>query len=229
MFNSELKKDALKRLERAKNNHMNALAVLERNAESLHDFRVNHSTPLIGEFTAYINTLANHPKEFDSTIIKYNKAFKRYESAVLKLVETSNHTDKVNKATIGAAVATRVIGLPALSTVAGVSLLGPLAIGGIIAGVFVASSKNKKIAEEAQDTTKEILKAVSKLKASNVELSEIHRITEKHTNGIKECFEILKSSAPNDYQNFNFEHKEILGSLINHINSLSILLKSNPT
>ena len=229
MLNSGLKKDALERLERAKNNHMNARAVLERHCESLHDFRVNHSTPLINEFASYISTLANHPKEFDSTVIQYNQAFKEYQSSVLKLVETSNHTDKINNVTIGAAVATKVIGLPAISMVAGIPLLGPLAIGGIVAGVFFASSKNKKIAEEAQDTTKIILKAVRQLKASTLELSEIHRITEKHTNGVKEFFEILKSSAPNNYQDFNFEHKEILSSLINHINSLSILIKSNPT
>ncbi len=108
------------------------------------------------------------------------------------------------------------------------ALAGPIGIGigavGIIGGGLYASSKNKKIVQEANCKRKEIETKNAVLNAAKLEISEIYTLTKKHRNGVQKLLEELKNSTPKDYSAFSNEEKQKLGALINHINALSALL-----
>lgn len=108
------------------------------------------------------------------------------------------------------------------------ALAGPIGIGigaaGIIGGGLYASSKNKKIVQEANRNRKEIETQNAVLNAAKLEINEIFALTEKHRNGVQKLLEELKFSAYKDYSVFSDEAKQKIGTLINHINALSALL-----
>lgn len=108
------------------------------------------------------------------------------------------------------------------------ALSGPLgwAIGGaaLIGSGMFARSKNRKIAEEANQKRKKILIYDASLKAANVEIESLSTLTIEHSHGTEKILDWLKINAPTDYSLFNSEQKSYLSSLINHIESLSKLL-----
>lgn len=108
------------------------------------------------------------------------------------------------------------------------ALAGPVgwAVGGILlAGTGIFSyRKNKRIGEEAMAKRKEVEVFDNALKAALVEIKELIHLTKTHTQGIKELLERLLAIPVQDYLLFNTVQKEQVGSLVNHINSLSALL-----
>lgn len=108
------------------------------------------------------------------------------------------------------------------------ALAGPIgwAVGGILlAGTGIFSyRKNKRIGEEAMSKRKEVDVFDTALKAALVEIHELIHLTETHTQGIKELLKTLLAISVQDYSKFNPHQKEQVGSLVNHINSLSVLL-----
>lgn len=108
------------------------------------------------------------------------------------------------------------------------AMAGPIgwAVGGVLlAGTGIFSyRKNKRIGEEAMAKRKEIEVFNVTLKAALIEIQELIKLTKAHTQGIKELLEILLAMPVKDYVLFNSKQKEQVGSLVNHINSLSMLL-----
>jgi hypothetical protein len=108
------------------------------------------------------------------------------------------------------------------------ALAGPIGVGigavSLIGGGLYASSKNKKIVQEANCKREEIETANAMLNAAKLEISEISTLTVKHRNGVQKLIEELKDSTHKDYSVFSDEAKQKLGALINHINALSALL-----
>jgi hypothetical protein len=108
------------------------------------------------------------------------------------------------------------------------ALAGPIGwtIGGIglASGGLLARTKNKKLAEEADEVRKKIEVGIATLNAANHEISFLISQTNLHTNGVKNLLLSLKEQAPTDYSIFTTDQKEKLASLINHIQSLSKLL-----
>ena len=108
------------------------------------------------------------------------------------------------------------------------ALAGPIGIGigavGIIGGGLFAYSKNKKIAQEANEKRKEIYKANLILKASKKEIGELIALTRQHQSGVLKLLRELDNIAPDNYASFNELEKHKLGALVNHITSLSALL-----
>lgn len=108
------------------------------------------------------------------------------------------------------------------------ALTGPVgwAIGGVAlvgSGLF-ARSRNKKIAEEANAKCKEIKVHDARMKAATHEVERLIEATEQHVSGVMSLLQALVLRAPTDYRSFSAEHKEWLGALVNHIQSLSALL-----
>lgn len=108
------------------------------------------------------------------------------------------------------------------------ALAGPIGMGiaafGLIGGGLLANSKNKKIASEANTKRKEIETGISVLKVSELEINELYVLTNKHQIGVINLLIDMEKSAPKDYKDFRDEQKRKLGSIINHLNSLSQLL-----
>lgn len=108
------------------------------------------------------------------------------------------------------------------------ALAGPVgwAIGGtaLVGSALFARSKNRKIAEEANAKRKVIEVHNASLKAAGHEITRLIDATKQHVNGVNGLLYQLTQTAPKDYRMFSGQQKEWLGALINHIQSLSMLL-----
>jgi len=113
------------------------------------------------------------------------------------------------------------------------ALAGPIGIGigaiGLIGGGLFASSKNKDLAEKANNQRKEIETTVKTLEASTVEINGLIKLTNEHSRGVKLMLLTLSKSAPSNYLSFSQSHKQMLSALINHIESLSMLINKKVT
>ena len=110
------------------------------------------------------------------------------------------------------------------------ALTGP--VGWAIGGLAVAGSatylntRNKNIAEEATQERVKVEAEVRSLKTANREIEGLGQRTEEHSKGCLAELDWLTNHAPKNYRQFNLEQKERLAALINHIRSLSQLLKA---
>lgn len=113
------------------------------------------------------------------------------------------------------------------------ALAGPIGwgigISGLIGGGLLASSKNKKIAEEANNQRYDIEKGIEKFKRAIIEIDGTIKSTNKHSKGIKDLLDILTKYAPKNYMEYNQREKELLASLINHIQGFSNLINQKVT
>lgn len=108
------------------------------------------------------------------------------------------------------------------------TMAGP--IGWAVGAFMLAStgvysySKNKKIAEEAIEKRKNIEKLDRSLQIASTDIKELIKLTNLHLTGIKDLLVQLKQIPVNDYSQFTLAQKELVGSLINHMSSLAVLL-----
>lgn len=112
------------------------------------------------------------------------------------------------------------------------ALAGPIGwgIGGaaIIGGGLYARSKNKQVAEDAQAHRLSIEASSRTLSVARDWVAQMIGATRQHASGMSELLGVLTRNAPRDYQLFNAGQKEMLGALINHMNSLAKLLNKAP-
>lgn len=108
------------------------------------------------------------------------------------------------------------------------ALAGPIGWGiagtGMIGAGLFASSKNKKIAEEANDQRYEIELGTKKLKLNVEKIDGFINLILNHNRGIKELLKLLEISAPKNYKDYSMEEKQMLASLINHVQGLGKLI-----
>lgn len=110
--------------------------------------------------------------------------------------------------------------LLALAGPVGWGLAGLAAVGGV---TYVARANNK-IAKEAAEKLKPIEAGICTLKVSMQEISRLLDLTQEHTQGMRKIFKSLSKSTPHSYSDFDENQKEMLASLVNHVQSLSALL-----
>ena len=113
------------------------------------------------------------------------------------------------------------------------ALAGPVGwgVGGAVlvgSGLYL-NSRNRKHAREANDQRIKVEADIRALQSARHEISGLHRRTSDHSAGCRTALVWLRSTAPNDYRAFNDEQKERLAALINHIRSLSELLRAEVT
>jgi hypothetical protein len=106
MFNSDLKKQSLKRLEDATKKYKSITELVQTNSLQLLNSR-KPASDLINKVEEYINTLANTPKEFNSKIeeIKINI---RSFSALLDLEFEDDKNKKISGSIVGGGIAAGV-------------------------------------------------------------------------------------------------------------------------
>lgn len=108
------------------------------------------------------------------------------------------------------------------------ALAGPVgwAIGGValVGGGIFAHSKNIKIAEDAIQQRKELDVHTAQLRAGLVEIERTLELTIRHVEGVRTLLNRCEMAAPHNYEDFEDNHKEWVGSLVNHVHSLSKLL-----
>ena len=107
-------------------------------------------------------------------------------------------------------------------------IAGPVgwAIGGtaLAGSALFASSKNKKIAEEARNKAIEVEKMTRKFKRINSEILEIHTLTVEHGKGINKIYQKLLKTEKTDYNAFTPDEQYELGALVNDTKAFAKLL-----
>ncbi|MGX6591745.1 hypothetical protein [Cetobacterium ceti] len=108
------------------------------------------------------------------------------------------------------------------------TLAGPIGWGiagaGLIGSGLFASSKNKKIAEEANEQRYEIEVGIRKLKLNVEKIDGLIKLITDHSRGVKQILRTLEISAPINYKDYSMEEKQLLASLINHVQGLGKLI-----
>lgn len=108
------------------------------------------------------------------------------------------------------------------------ALAGPVgwAIGGtaLVGGGLLASSKNKKIAQEAIEKRIEVEETTKKFRTINIEILEIHKLTVKHGKGVNAIYQRLLKNQKYDFNLFTTEEQYELGSLVNNTKIFAKLL-----
>ena len=128
----------------------------------------------------------------------------------------------------GGAIAAGGGGMAAGNTL--LALAGPVGWG--IAGtVFVGSGlylnhRNKKHAKRVTQEYTNVKARIKSLWTARREIDGIHSRIVEHSSGCQTALAWLTHVAPDDYRDFNQEQKERLAALINHIHSLSELLRA---
>ena len=105
------------------------------------------------------------------------------------------------------------------------AMAGPVgwAIGAtaVIGGGLWASSKNKKVAKEAEEKTKEIIKSKHELKQINEKVKHEDKLLLAIIKGMRGDLKYLISLPERDYKKLTDEQLDILKSVINSAESLS--------
>jgi len=181
---------------------------VQKKASELHKVRMVSGRRLIKRVEKYINTLANTPKKLNTAVGQYQVAYKQFDKSVHKLDKAAqNQNDNILLGT-------------ALLTLSGAGGFG-------IASLVLGYRMNKKCLEDANEAvkiTKKIETHRAKLKIVKAKIVEHVKLTRQHIKGTNDILSSLKNSAPDNYSNFSKEQKYELGSLVNHITSLSGLL-----
>ena len=110
------------------------------------------------------------------------------------------------------------------------ALAGPVGwgIGGaalVGSGVYLYT-RNRSHASKATEERIEVETEMRSLETASHEIGELSRRTAEHSEGCMEQLALLGSEAPGDYREFTEEQKERLAALINHIRSLSQMIRT---
>lgn len=93
MFNGDLKKEAIARLTQSAESYKCYAKTVQAASAELFVLRQNSSKAVIGAVEAYINTLANTPKEFDRSFAEYKTEFRIFAQMLRDLQIKSNDVD----------------------------------------------------------------------------------------------------------------------------------------
>lgn len=93
MFNGDLKKEAIARLTQSAENYKYYAKTVQAASAELFVLRKNSSEEVIGVVEAYINTLANTPKEFDRSFAEYKAEFRVFTQMLRDLQIKSDDVD----------------------------------------------------------------------------------------------------------------------------------------
>ena len=106
-----------------------------------------------------------------------------------------------------------------------IALTGP--VGWTIGGVALAGSGIYLYARNRSHARRiEVEAQMKSLETTSREIGELGRRTAEHSEGCMEQLDLLGSGTPGDYREFTEEQKERLAALINHIRSLSQLIRT---
>lgn len=93
MLNGDLKKEALSKLNNSVDTYKDWVKKVQAVSADLFVLRKKSSEEIIGSVEAYINTLANTPKEFDRSFAEYKAEFRVFERMLNELKVKSDNVD----------------------------------------------------------------------------------------------------------------------------------------
>ena len=279
MFNLSVRRQAIEALKETVARHERVSRSTTRASQRLFQQRRRAASEVIRRVEAYVNLLANSPKEFDKTVAAYRIEANRFDRNVERLEIAAERSTKVGSAT-GTAGAMAGVGVAALgpstalavattfgmaSTGTAISALsgaaatnaalawlggGALAAGGggmaagnallalagpvgwTMAGVAIVGSaaylhvRNRRYAEEAAERRIAVEAEIRSLAVAAREIKRLTERTREHADGCMTGLGWLTEHAAANYREFSHSQKERLAALINHIRSLSKLLRA---
>ncbi len=273
MLNAGYKKEALAVLDRANKVYQNTYETTVKNISDLHQKRLEAVKTLKG-VEAYIQNLANKPKEYEKIVSEIVVRRNKFESDLKTLELESKKADKVSGSVAGAGVmagagvaafgptAAMAVAMTfgtastgtAIATLSGaaatnaalawlgggallaggggmaagetlLALAGPVgwAIGGaaLVGGGILANSKNKKIAEKAESSTRTVKRETERIKEVDVKVGVLRKTTVSLNTEIGQLITMMLQLGLNDYKRFTEDNKNNLRKMMNSAEALS--------
>lgn len=148
MFNNDLKKNAIASLERAQKSYEGAVKGTRNRAEELFNARQRCSNEVLTQCEAYINALANNPKEYDKGFQEFKAEISIFDGVVRKLEIEIRDANFQAGTTVGAGIATGA-GVAAFAPTAAMAIattFGTASTGTAIASLSGAAATNAALA-----------------------------------------------------------------------------------
>ena len=148
MFNGDLKKEAIAKLNQSAENYKYYAKTVQATSAELFVLRKQSSEAVIGAVEAYINTLANTPKEFDRSFAEYKAEFSVFTQMLRDLQIKSDNVDLQFGTTATAGVLAGV-GTAAFAPTAAMAIattFGTAGTGTAIASLSGAAATNAALA-----------------------------------------------------------------------------------
>lgn len=148
MLNSSVRREALERLEKSVEEHDAVRESTTAASTELFSQRQHAASQVIERIEAYVNTLANSPREFDKSVDLYRVEASRFKSRVERLEVEAVRSTTVGGAT-GTAGAVAGVGVAALGPSAAVAVattFGTASTGTAISALSGAAATNAALA-----------------------------------------------------------------------------------
>ncbi|NLY28965.1 MAG: hypothetical protein GX049_15700 [Alcaligenaceae bacterium] len=148
MFKTGVKKEALKALEAVQDDYTDLCERVQVKAEELFNLRQSTSLELIPEVEAYVNSLANTPKEFDKSFAEYKAEFTVFTSILheLELAAKEAQVKAGGGAAIGIAAGVGTAALAPTAAMAVATTFGTASTGAAISGLSGAAASKAALA-----------------------------------------------------------------------------------
>ena len=193
----------------------NSCTTLQNTCANLNKIREDSSAVIIPIVEAYINTLANSPKELDNSFTSLNHELKVYQQTKnnyynSQIKKTSTSTEHIPETILATAP---IIGMMTDSF---------LSCGVVTAiSAYYKRDQNEQSIEENKNTIikfkKDIVQIEIKIKLTNEKIEE----TTKFRRKILQLVTDLQNNAPKNYLEFNQHQEKELTALINNVHSFS--------
>ena len=250
MFNSKLKEESLKKLEKTLGEYNVLMEKTQKNSFDLL-LKRKEAIDIILQIETYINKLANSPKEFQKKFEEINIELRKFYTAA-ELKTESIKTDFIGGGIAGAGIMagmgvaafmpTVAMGIAttfgtastgtAIATLSGaaatnafLAMAGPIGWGigvsTLIGASLYSSSKNREIAEKANLETFRIFKKNREFSLINTEIEQIIELTKQLKFNIKNLFDKLSLLDKDNYEKFTEEEQYELGILVNMTKGLA--------
>lgn len=278
MFNSSLKKEALKIHEEVYERYNNSYNEMETSCGKLYEQRVA-SVEIIRMVEKVVNSIANTPKEFETKLGEINKHLNEFKETEEYAQEAYKASVKVGANIVGSAAAglgvatmvpTAMMGIAttfgtaatgtAIRTLSGaaaqkaavawigrtfagfavqggagmaaghafLALAGPVGWGitavSTSASLLSLNKKNKEIAAQAMEETREIAKAREAIDETVEKVEALKKKTKTLCSDLSEQKERILGFMNADYSALDEEKRYFLGTLVNNTNSLAALI-----
>lgn len=148
MLNTGVLKEAKAKLAEALDQHGSARQQVQEASVHLFEQRRRAAGDVIASVEAYVNTLANSPKEFDKSVAEYRVDVSRFDSEVQRLEVAAAETKKIGSA-MGAAGTAAGVGVAALGPSAALAIattFGTASTGTAISTLSGAAAANAAMA-----------------------------------------------------------------------------------
>ena len=148
MLNSNVRREAIEKLEETIKRHETLRKSVERASVQLFEQRQRAAGKVIERVEHYVNLLANSPKEFDKTVREYRIEVERFDTTVKKLEVEAANTTRIGSATgtAGAAAGVAISALAPSAAMAIATVFGTASTGTAISTLSGAAATNAALA-----------------------------------------------------------------------------------